>query len=96
MFEWDTAKAISNEKKHGVRFDEASSAFDDAYGLDWADLEHVNHESRFKRLAMSKRERILLIVYTYRRAENGQEVIRIISARQADGNERKAYAGQRD
>lgn len=30
-FEWDPAKARSNESKHGVTFEEASSVFSDSY-----------------------------------------------------------------
>ena len=40
MFDWDIEKAILNFEKHGVAFEEASTAFDDENGLDWADLKH--------------------------------------------------------
>ena len=32
-FEWDPNKARSNERKHGVTFDEAATAFADEEGL---------------------------------------------------------------
>lgn len=32
-FEWDQEKAASNEEKHGVSFDEASTAFGDPLSL---------------------------------------------------------------
>lgn len=32
-FEWDDAKAKTNERKHGVRFDDAMLAFSDPYAL---------------------------------------------------------------
>jgi uncharacterized DUF497 family protein len=35
----------------------------------------------------------LIVNYTARRANDGKEIIRIISARQATRKERKAYAG---
>jgi uncharacterized DUF497 family protein len=40
MFSWDFQKAISNFEKHQVSFEEAVTAFDDEFGLDWADLAH--------------------------------------------------------
>jgi Ribonuclease toxin, BrnT, of type II toxin-antitoxin system len=32
-FEWDPRKAVANQRKHGVSFDEAATAFADPYGL---------------------------------------------------------------
>jgi uncharacterized protein len=32
-FEWDEAKAKSNERKHGVRFEDAMLVFADPYAL---------------------------------------------------------------
>ena len=39
-FEWDATKANSNLQKHGVSFDEASSAFADPLALIFADPDH--------------------------------------------------------
>ena len=36
-FEWDTAKAISNKKKHGVSFEEAQSVFYDEFAVQFFD-----------------------------------------------------------
>lgn len=91
MFDWDIEKAILNFDKHGVSFEEAATAFDDEDGLDWADPKHSKAETRRKRLAESNVERLLLIVYTIRKLTNGNETIRIISARAASYNERRAY-----
>jgi uncharacterized DUF497 family protein len=33
LFEWDIEKAKSNEKKHGILFEEASTVFADPYSL---------------------------------------------------------------
>ena len=96
MFSWDTQKAISNYEKHGVPFEEAASVFSDPEALDWQDMVHSLDENRFRRLGSSIQERILLIVYTNRRMKNGKETIRIISARQANRKERKAYEGRSD
>jgi uncharacterized DUF497 family protein len=96
VFSWDARKAVRNLAKHGVLFEEAATVFADAEGLDWEDEEHSFEERRSKRLGLSTRGRILLVVYTLRRRKNGKETIRIISARQASSGERKAYARSED
>jgi hypothetical protein len=93
MFVWDTRKAIANFEKHGVSFEEAATIFADPDALDWRDLAHSREEVRYKRIGVSVAGNILLVVYTLRRGRNGQEAIRIISARPASRKERKAYAG---
>ena len=92
MFSWDARKALKNYQKHGVPFEEASTVFGDPDALDWEDLEHPAEERRWKRLGLSTEGRVLLVVYTLRRFENGIETIRVISARQASRRERQAYA----
>jgi uncharacterized DUF497 family protein len=95
MFSWDAVKALKNYQKHGVSFEEAATAFDDPCALEAEDLEHLDApERRWKRLAFSSRNRILLVIFTLRRIKNGTETIRIISARQATRSERELLAGQ--
>ena len=93
MFIWDPKKAILNVEKHRVSFEEAAAVFGDPNALDWKDPEHSGIELRFKRLGMSREQRILTVAYTIRRTANGNKAIRIISARPASRKERKAYAG---
>jgi len=93
MFSWDVRKAQANYDKRGVPFEEAATVFADSIGLDFEDPDHSWDENRSKRLGKSTDGRILLLVYTVRRRPNGQETIRIISARQASRKERKAYTG---
>ena len=38
-FEWDTTKAVSNRKKHGVSFEEAKSVFYDEFAIQFFDDE---------------------------------------------------------
>jgi uncharacterized DUF497 family protein len=92
VYAWDARKAIQNYLKHGVPFEEAATVFSDPDGLDWEDREHSLGEHRRKRLGRSSDGRVLLVVYTLRRIQHGQETIRIISARQASRKERKAYS----
>ena len=91
MFTWDIQKAITNFEKHGVPFEEAATVFGDTNALEWDDLAHSQQEKRFKRLGQSIIGRILLVIYTIRRTDDGKERIRIIGARQASRKERKAY-----
>jgi uncharacterized DUF497 family protein len=87
VFEWDHGKARQNLEKHGVSFDEAASAFDDARGLDGEDLLHSAGELRRLRLARSSGGRVFVVAYTVRGA-----AVRIISARLASRKERDRYA----
>lgn len=90
IFEWNTEKAQENLKKHGVSFAEAETAFEDFYAIESLDEEHSTaEETRFKMLAMAG-EKVLVLVYTVR-GEN----YRIISAREAEGYERRLYEQQR-
>ena len=93
MFSWDARKALGNIAKHGISFEEAATVFGDPEALDWDDLEHSPSEVRSVRLGFSISGRILFVVYTVRRLKDGQETIRIISARQATRKERQAYTG---
>jgi uncharacterized DUF497 family protein len=95
MFSWDADKARKNYEKHGVTFEEAATAFGDSDALEAEDMENPDlSERRWKRLAFSIRNRLLLVIYTFRRLSDGTETIRIISARQATRNERKIFARQ--
>ena len=87
-FQWDPDKAAKNLQKHGVRFAEASSIFEDEALLTIAD-EHPNEE-RFVAVGTGSLGRILVVVYTVR-----GESIRIISARKATRIERAQYERRR-
>jgi hypothetical protein len=79
-------KAKNNLGKHGVSFQEASTAFKDTLSLTIDDPLHSNDEKRLVLIGMSYNNRILVIVHT----ERGDN-IRIISARKATKKERKYY-----
>ena len=86
IFEWDPQKAKSNLEKHGVSFEEASTAFQDTLSLTIDDPLHSIDEERLILIGMSQKNRILVVVHT----ERGDN-IRIISARKATKKERKNY-----
>jgi len=92
-FEWNPAKARSNLKKHGVSFELASRVFSDPFALIRQDRVEGG-EYRWQALGMVEGDLLLLVVHTEREEErNGDfiEVIRIISAREADRAERRQY-----
>jgi len=87
-FEWDPDKDVSNQKKHRVSFQEASTAFLDENGLLIDDPDHSEEEDRFILLGLSSSLRLLLVCHCYRAIDG---TIRIISARKADRQERNEY-----
>ena len=84
-FEWDERKNASNQRKHGVAFEEAALAFWDEHAIVMADPDHDEVEDRFVLLGHSG-SRELVVAHCYRHG-----VIRIISARRANRHERAAY-----
>ncbi len=85
-FEWDGNKALSNQRKHGISFEEATTAFGDTNSLTIDDPLHSQDEDRFILIGMSQRLRVLVVVHVERR-----ESIRIISARKATKKEQRFY-----
>jgi uncharacterized protein len=88
-FEWESAKAKANLRKHGVAFEEAETVFSDDLALLIDDPDHSDDEERFVLLGLSTTRRILAVVHGYRSAP---DTIRVISARKATKSERAAYA----
>ena len=88
VFAWDVAKAEANERKHGVGFEEATSAMLDPHARLADDPFHSVGEARFILLGMSARQRVLVVCHCYREEEH---VIRIISARKASPGEATSY-----
>jgi len=83
-FVWDARKAATNLTKHGVSFEEASTAFDDELGAYYPD---GLHEDRFILIGYSRQQRLLYVVH----AEVEVQTIRIISARKATTHEKRRY-----
>jgi len=85
-FEWDPEKAASNASRHGVRFEEAQTVFQDDLFVTFEDPDHSQGESRLIIMGQSTERRLLVVAYTERR-----RAIRLISAREATKKERRAY-----
>ena len=88
-FEWDENKNISNQKKHGVSFEEAKTVFSDELGRLIHDPDHSVDEEHFILMGMSSQHSLLTVCH----CERDLDSIRIISARKADKFERKQYEG---
>jgi uncharacterized DUF497 family protein len=84
---WDRSKSPSNQKKHGVSFEEASELFHS--GTDYLELfddAHSDEEDRFLAVGPIK-QGLVLVVWT----ERDVDVVRIISARWATRSEQGLF-----
>jgi uncharacterized DUF497 family protein len=90
IFEWNPKKARANQRKHRVSFQEAKSVFGDPFELMISDPEHSFDEERHISIGESDNGILLLVSYT--QVEN---VIRLISAREAESDEIAQYRERR-
>ncbi len=84
---WDSKKAASNLKQHGVSFDEAATTLLDPMAKAQEDPD-AEDEPRWILLGMSAKPHLLSICCTLR----GDDRIRLIAARPATRKEAKNYA----
>lgn len=84
-FEWNDAKAATNLAKHKVSFELAREAFHDAFGIGWEDHRERYDEDRYCLLGMVG-TKLLFVAFALREGRT-----RIISAREAQPNERRRY-----
>lgn len=89
-FEWSEEKNKLNFKKHQVSFDEAKEVFLDPMHISKLDHRFDYFEERWITLGASTQDKILVVANMFF-DENGEEVIRIISARKANQKERIFY-----
>ena len=82
----DESKDAINRKKHRVSFPEASEVFFDPLIVTVADYRHAVDELRFFSLGETRAKRLLAVAHT-----EEDELIRIISARDATATERRKY-----
>lgn len=93
-FEWDSVKAATNSRKHGVTFEEASKAFEDPHHIATQDRIE-NGEERWQTIGLVRGTLLLLVAHTVWDNDEGVEVVRIISARPATAQERRIYNAHR-
>ena len=90
-FEWDSAKATSNQRKHGISFDLAATMFNDPLMLSIPDKEHSETEERWLTLGQAANGKLLVVIHTYQEIDRQAASIRIISARLATKQEQRQY-----
>lgn len=93
LFEWDPAKNLSNQRKHGVSFEEAAQVFRDPLFLSWKDRVQ-DGEERWQACGEVEGLTMLIVAHTtWEEVDDGivMEVVRIISARRAEPKERRRY-----
>jgi uncharacterized DUF497 family protein len=92
-FEWDEAKNLANQRKHGVSFEDASEIFRDPLYVSLKERIQ-DEEQRWQTFGEVDGWMLMMAAHTVREADrHGQtiEVIRIISARYATRKERQIY-----
>jgi len=90
QYEWDENKNRINQKEHGVSFEEALEVFCDPLHISKLDFRFNYFEERWITIGKTKKERILVVANLFFSNE-GEEIIRIISARKANRDERNIY-----
>jgi len=88
VFEWDDEKEQKNRKKHKISFDTATSVFSDPFAI--FEYFFENGEYRWRVLGKTTKSMLLLVVHKVK-DEGETEVIRIISARKAEPEEKRHY-----
>ncbi len=92
-FEWDEAKNLANQRKHGVSFEDASEVFRDPLFVSIKDRIQ-DGEQRWQTFGKVGNRLLMMVAHTVREEDaHGAtiEVIRIISARYASRKEQKLY-----
>jgi len=98
-YEWDERKNAQNRRKHGgISFELAALVFEDPHCLVVPDRVDESGELRWHAIGAASIEPsagdVLLVVHTWRENRDGEETIRIISARRADKNDYRRYQEQ--
>lgn len=91
-FEWDESKAHRNLRDHKMSFEEAQSVFYDDFARQFFDEENSESEDRFLLLGVSNLSRVLLVCHC---EIEGNNIVRIISARKATAKEKRLYEGSK-
>jgi len=89
-FEWSDEKNRLNIQKHNISFEEAKEVFLDPMQISKLDYRFDYFEERWITLGSTTKEKILVVANMFF-DEDGKEIIRIISARQANQKERVFY-----
>jgi uncharacterized DUF497 family protein len=83
VYEWNSAKAATNRKKHGISFEDAVTVFLDPLALTFPDPDHSMDERQEITIGHTIRQELVFVSH----CERGDR-IRIVSARLATRTER--------
>ena len=86
IYEWDSRKAKTNLRKHGVSFEEAATVFLDSLAITFPDPDHSEEEHQEITIGLTMKHRVVFVSHCPR-----GDRIRIITARRATRKERKQY-----
>lgn len=87
-FEWDNTKAVANQLKHAISFEEAMGVFADPNVMVLNVSRSRDNEVRYKTVGLIARN-LFVVVFT----ERGTKA-RIISSRRANRNEERIYGNR--
>jgi len=99
-YEWDEEKNRRNQGKHGgISFELATLVFEDERCLVYMDrIDAHTGEQRWIALGIAQPAAdaavFLVVAHVYREDEHGEEIIRIISAREAEKRDIRRYQAQ--
>ena len=94
-FDWDENKAKINLTEHQVSFDEATIVFKDVWAIQEYDVSHSDFDEQRITIIGFTGAKILRVTYTVE-FSNKNEIIKIISARKAQGLDKKDYERNRN
>ena len=89
-YEWDKEKNKLNQQKHGISFEEAKEVFDDALQISKLDKKFSYFEERWITVGSTSKHKVLVVANLFF-TDYGEEIIRIVSARKANKQERNSY-----
>ena len=92
-FEWDEAKNLANQKKHGVSFEEAESLIAADDYLEIFDEEHSESEERFIAIGLIRRG-LIVVVWAFAEEERDRIISACFATRKEEGLY-EAYMGKR-
>ena len=93
--EWDERKNRPNQKKHGIPFSLAARVFaDECRILERDRIDEETGEQRWHAIGRVDGAAIYIVVHVYRGEKDGEEIIRIVSARDANQREGRRYFQQ--
>jgi len=85
-FVWNRMKNVLNQRNHRIAFENALEVFEDPFCIEEYDWENSDYEDRYNITGYLNGWHYITVSFTMR-----DSLIRIFSAREADGEEEEAY-----